>query len=726
LSKKHYDDPHAKREAKKYDKPVPSREFILDYLESAGRPMYWRELCEALNIAEEEERSGIAFRLKAMVRDGQLMKDRRGRYCLLGKLTLIPGRVITHPDGFGFMVPDDGSDDIFISARQMRQVWHGDRVLVQVTGEDRRGRPEGVIMDVIERNTERVVGQFYCDSGVAYVAPDNKRMIHDVMIPSDKTMNAKPGQIVSVEIRTHPQMRAQPIGEVKEILGEHMAPGMEIEVALRSYDIPYEWPETLQEEVAMLPDSVTEEDCEGRKDLRDLAFVTIDGIDAQDFDDAVYCKPRSRGGWVLYVAIADVSHYVQPNTALDVEAKNRGNSVYFPGRVVPMLPEKLSNELCSLRPKVDRLSMVCEMSVGADGKLSRYRFYRAVIHSKARLTYHEVFEMLQGDKSTRERYDHLLKHIDELHALYQVLRASRKKRGAIDLDLVETRILFGDDKKIEKIVPLVRNDAHRLIEECMLLANVATARYLTSAKIPMLYRVHDKPGEEKITQVRDFLAECGLSLGGGKQPKPEMYARLLEAVKGRDDFNLIQTVILYSLQQAAYSPDNIGHFGLAYKAYAHFTSPIRRYPDLLIHRAILHTLGNGDPKQFHHDHDEMVELGEHCSSTERRADEATRDVVAWLKCEFMQEKVGEIYKGKISGITNFGIFVCLHDYYVEGLVHVTGLPSDYYKMDAGRHKLTGERSGRQFRLSDEVTVLVARVDLDERKIVFDWVDDDER
>ncbi len=711
-------DPFAEREADRYEHPIPSREFILQFLNDLGKPTTSQNLVQEFGITNDEL-EGFENRLAAMVRHAQIIQDRRGRYCLREKLELIPGRVIGHPDGFGFVVPDKGGKDIFLSPRQMHTVIHGDRVLVRIKGLDRRGRPEGMILEVLEHVTKHIVGRFYLERGIAYVEPDNKKISRAVFIPDDEILGAKPGQMVTVEMTVPPSIRMQLIGKVTEVLGDHMAPGLEIDVAIRSHDIPHEWSEAIKQQIQQYSLTLSDEEINGRRDLRDLPLLTIDGEDAQDFDDAVYCEPLPKGGWTLYVAIADVSHYVSAQSVLDIEAHKRGNSVYFPGRVVPMLPEILSNGLCSLNPDVDRLCMVCEMSIDANGQLKRSRFYTAVMHSHARLTYTDVAKMLvDNDETLISQHATIYPHLQHLYELYQTLNKSRAKRGAIEFDTTETQIVFGPDKKIEKIVPMIRNDAHRLIEECMLMANVATAQFLAKNEIPLLYRIHASPIEEKITAFREFLAEISLQLKGGKEPIPKHYMQLLGEAVGRPDYHLIQTVLLRSLSQAQYSPDNIGHFGLAYPEYAHFTSPIRRYPDLLVHRAIKHVLSRKPVEKFRYNHVEMEELGSHCSMTERRADEATRNVVSWLKCEFLQDHIGEVYDGLITSVKNFGLFVELENIYVEGLVHITELRNDYYNYDPVKHRLRGERTGKTYRLGDRIRVLVANVDLDERNIDF--------
>jgi ribonuclease R len=711
-------DPSFERESRLYSRPVPSREFLLEYLRDAGKPLTWERLCEALGL-DEYERGAVQRRLDAMVREGQLVRNRRDGYLPVNRTDLVPGRVVGHPDGYGFLLPDDGGEDLYLSPREMRGLVHGDRAVVRVAGVDRRGRREGALVEVLERNTSQVVGRLFLEKGVAFVVPDNARVRHDVLVSPQDLGGAHTGQIVMAEIVEQPTHRSPPVGRVVEVLGDHMGPGMEIDIAVRAHGLPYVWPEAVEREVADFTHEVPALATEGRTDLRGLPLVTIDGADAKDFDDAVYCEPKPRG-WRLFVAIADVSAYVRPGTPLDGEARTRGTSVYFPGRVVPMLPEVLSNGLCSLNPDVDRLCMVCEMYVSREGEVTRSRFFQAVMRSHARLTYDTVAAILvEGDRKLREELAHLVPHLENLRALYAALRQAREARGAIDFESTETRIVFGPAQKIARIDPIERNDAHRLIEECMIAANVAAARFLQRHRMPALYRVHDGPSRERLEALREFLGELGLKLRGGESPEPRHYARLLEEVSGRPDRHLIQTVMLRSLAQAVYSPDNAGHFGLALPAYAHFTSPIRRYPDLLVHRAIRHLLEGGRAADFAYRPVDMVQLGEHCSTTERRADEATRNAVDWLKCEYMLDKVGDAFDGTVSAVTSFGLFVELDGIYVEGLVHVTALKADYYHFEPSHHRLVGERTRRVFRLGDRVCVRVTRVDLDERKIDFE-------
>lgn len=709
-------DPFAEREAQKYERPIASRELIMAYLEDFAKPISYKELISAFDMKEEEQQIALKRRLRAMERDGQIVRTRAKKYSIVVPMELIRGRVIGRRDGYGFVEPETGGDDIFLSPYQMQAVFPDDIVQVRPIGTDRRGRPEGTIVEILKRNTTQIVGRLFHEEGVDFVVPEQKNINLDILIPEGLAGTAVAGQYVVVKITKQPSQRRQPVGEIIEVLGDRREPGMETEVAIRSHGLRYLWPTEVAQEIRKIPLDVNEKEIKkNRKDCRKLPFVTIDGVDAKDFDDAVYCHPTENGKWTLYVAIADVSYYVEPNTTLDQEAYLRGNSVYFPSRVIPMLPEALSNEICSLKPNVDRLVMVCEMQINKEGKLENYDFYPGVIRSHARLTYAEVARMLEHPEKYKNA---LLKHLQNLHALYKKLYKQRVIRGALNFETTETRIIFDEQDKIRQIVPVVRNDAHKIIEECMLIANVATARFLQQHKMPVLYRVHEGPTNERLERLHDFLRGVGLRLSGGDSPTSQDYAKLLERVEGRLDAHLIQTVLLRSLAQAIYTPSNKGHFGLAYDAYCHFTSPIRRYPDLLVHRAIRHILERKSADQFHYKIEQFGDFGLHCSKTERSADLATRDVVDWLKCQYLLGKVGNCYDGVIVDITSFGAFVELKDLYVQGLLHITELENDYYTYDATHHRLVGQRSGKQYRLGDPLYVQVARVDVDERQVDF--------
>ncbi|HET7649438.1 MAG TPA: ribonuclease R [Gammaproteobacteria bacterium] len=714
-------DPFAEREARKYERPIPSREAILDWCEHMDRPLLFEELADGLRLRSTTDIEALSRRLGAMLRDGQLVQNRRGEYCVVRRLALVAGTVIGHRDGFGFLKPDEGGDDVFLPPRQMRSLIHGDRAVVRVQGVDSRGRPEGSLVDVLERNTHELAGRFMEEHGICFLIPDNPRIPHRVLVPGHERGNAQRGQMVVVELTRQPDKETEAIGRVTRILGERHAPGMEVELAIHAHGLPHQWPADVLTDMRGFDAEVPADAKRDRLDLRDTPLVTIDGEDARDFDDAVFCEPV-RGGFRLIVAIADVSHYVHPGTALDLEARNRGTSVYFPDRVIPMLPEGLSNGLCSINPDVDRLCLACEMRISHDGEVTRTRFHEGVMRSHARLTYTKVAAMLvERDNGLRKQYSAVVPHLENLHALYRVLSKTRARRGAIEFDSTETRIVFGDDRRILRIDPLVRNDAHRLIEECMIAANVEAAKFLHKHNMPTLFRVHAGPNVDRLTELRAFLHTVGLSLGGGDAPEAIHYAKLLAKVMARPDKSLIEMVLLRSLAQAVYSPHNVGHFGLALPYYAHFTSPIRRYPDLLVHRAIRHVLRGGTHKSFIYSPMQMDSLGNHCSMTERRADEATRDAVAWLKADYMKDHIGKEFDGIITGVTPFGVFVQLNGLFIEGLVHVTSLPNDYYTHDPAGHRMIGERSGRVYRLTDPVSVRVASVNLDERKIDFELV-----
>ena len=706
------EDPQKEREAMFYEKPLPSRELILKVMADQGVPLSILKLNELLEIANDESEA-FNKRIRAMERQGQIMRNRKDDFCISEKLNLIPGRIQGHPDGFGFLIPDQGGDDIFLSSREMMQVLHNDRVMVQTIGQDRKGRPEGKVIEILERKNETLVGRVVQGQGVTIVAAEDKRINQDFLIPYHFDMDAKPGQIVVIEITAQPSFKSRPMGKVIQILGNYADSGMEIEIALRKHQLPYNFSQETIEIAESFSKKVTEKDFKGRIDVRDLSLITIDGETARDFDDAVYAESIDKN-WRLVVAIADVSFYVQPDKILDKEAFERGNSVYFPRRVIPMLPEALSNGLCSLNPHVDRLCMICDMMIDQQGKVISYKFYPSVMESKARMTYKDVSTLLnETSPELTEKYKAIIPHIKNLESVYKILTKQRHARGAIEFASSETIMIFNDQGKIDRIEPVIRNEAHRIIEECMLAANVCAANFLIEHEHSALYRIHEGPTEERLENLRIFLAEFGFMLGGGDKPSIKDYATVIEKIKGRPDEHLLQTVLLRSMQQAVYSPDNIGHFGLAYEAYAHFTSPIRRYPDLLIHRAIKATLEKKKmPAANWH------VLGQHCSMTERRADDATRDVSSWLKCYYMQDKIGEIYEGTVAGVTSFGLFVSIDGIYIEGLLHVTELGNDYFTYDKARHAMVGERSHAIYRLGDRLKVKLVRVDLELSKIDF--------
>ncbi|WP_300337592.1 ribonuclease R [Accumulibacter sp.] len=705
-------DPYLERELKTYEQPLPSREYILQVLEEQGKPVSFDAVCVLLDI-QVHELELLQRRLRAMEREAQVLRNRKGSYILPERASLIAGRIEGHPDGYGFLVPDDAGEDLFLEAKQMSKVLHRDRALVRVVGVDRKGRREGVIVEVLERANRLVVGRLVVEHGITLVVPENRRINQDILVTPDGKGGASSGAVVTVEIIEQPERHSKPIGRIVEVIGNYADPGMEIEIALRKHELPFEFSSGALAEAAALPEALNPSEWEGRADLRALPLLTIDGETARDFDDAVFAEKNGQG-WRLVVAIADVSHYVQPGTALDREARERGNSVYFPRRVIPMLPEKLSNGLCSLNPDVDRLAMVCDMDIDDRGVVTHYQFYRAVFRSHARLTYDQVWNWLAGSvQPASDIHRRLQPQLQALYGLFKVLSAARGKRGAIDFETIETMMLFNEQGKIDRIVPVHRNDAHRVIEECMLAANVCASGFLQANRQPCLYRIHQGPTPEKLEALRNFLKEFGIALAGGDDPTASDYAELLEGIKARPDAQLLQTVMLRSLRQAQYSPDNVGHFGLSYEHYTHFTSPIRRYPDLLVHRSIKAVLAGETyaPGKW-------ADIGAHCSMSERRADEATRDVTNWLKCYYMRDRIGETFAGTIAAVVPFGVFVALDEVYVEGLVHVSELGEDYFQYDSVRHQMLGERTARRFRLGDRLQVKLVRADLETGRIDF--------
>ncbi|EMT8229851.1 TPA: ribonuclease R, partial [Neisseria gonorrhoeae] len=704
-------DPFLSREKQRYEHPLPSREWIIELLERKGVPSKIESLARELSITEDEY---VFFerRLKAMARDGQVLINRRGAVCAADKLDLVKCRVEAHKDGFGFAVPlmpmDEG--DFVLYERQMRGVMHGDTVTVRPAGIDRRGRREGTVLDIVERAQSKVVGRFYMDRGVAILEPEDKRLNQSIVLEPDGVARFKPesGQVIVGKIEVYPEQNRPAVAKIIEVLGDYADSGMEIEIAVRKHHLPHRFSEACAKSAKKIPDHVRKSDLKGRVDLCDLPLVTIDGETARDFDDAVFAEKVGRN-YRLVVAIADVSHYVRPDDAIDADAQERSTSVYFPRRMIPMLPENLSNGICSLNPDVERLCMVCDMVVTYAGNIKEYRFYPAVMRSHARLTYNQVWKWLSDGIGNPHKAQ-----IDTLYKLFKILQKKRLARGAVEFESVETQMIFDDNGKIEKIVPVVRNDAHKLIEECMLAANVCAADFLLKNKHTALFRNHLGPTPEKLATLREQLGLLGLQLGGGDNPSPKDYAALAEQFKGRPDAELLQVMMLRSMQQAVYEPHCEGHFGLAYEAYAHFTSPIRRYPDLTVHRAIKAVLN----RKTYTPNKSWQALGVHTSFCERRADDAGRDVENWLKTYYMRDKVGEIFEGKISGVANFGIFVTLDDIHIDGLVHISDLGEDYFNFRPEIMAIEGERSGIRFNMGDRVAVRVARADLDDGKIDF--------
>ncbi|MET0506536.1 MAG: ribonuclease R [Luteibacter sp.] len=712
-------DPHADREAQRYEKPIPSREAILALFEERGELLSEHDIARALRLFDEYEIVALNRRLGAMVRDGQLLRNRRGDYAPAQKLSLLPGRVIANAEGYGFLRPDEGGEDLYLSPQQMRSVLHGDRVLASVVGIDRRGRRQGAIVEVLERRSPRLVGRVVIENGVTLVEPDDRRLHQNIMIPSGRDSGARSGEIVVVEITDPPTQHRGPMGTVRAVLGERLQPSLVVEMAIASHDLPHEFPVQVIRQAEEIEPKVTAEERKGRTDIRKLPLVTIDGEDARDFDDAVYAEALKEGGFRLIVAIADVSHYVPVGTPLDVEGYNRSTSTYFPGFVVPMLPETLSNGICSLMPKVERLCMVCDMQIDEEGEVVRSKFYDAVMFSHARLTYNKVWQAVgERNADVRDEIADVLPQVETLHKLYKVMAKARKRRGAIDFETPEVKFRLGPAGDVESMGASDRNDAHKMIEECMIAANVQAARFLTKRKVPALYRVHASPPAEKYDDLLQFLKEFKLKMPPADEVTPADFSALLKKVHDRPEAELIQSVLLRAQSMAVYHPENQGHFGLALDAYAHFTSPIRRYPDLLVHRAIRYALTRGKPADYVYSEAQMSAMAIHCSQRERRAEEAERDVDERFKCAWMEKHVGEEFAGTITGVTSFGLFVELAASRVSGLVHVSQLPNDYYKFDPVRHLLQGERTGAAYRLGDYVSVQVLRASLEDRKIDF--------
>ena len=703
-----------------------SADVIRQTLADSDRPLTRRQLSVLFGLDKAGSDKIIKPILVDLVQRGEVVRNRRAAYGLASEMDLTAGRISAHPDGFGFVIPDAGGDDLYLSPRQMRQIMHGDRVLAAVTGVDRRGRKEGGIVEVVERAHSQIVGRLLIDSGVAVVVPDDPRLTQDVLIPLDKVGQASPGQIVVAQIHSPPTANRGPVGDIIAVLGQADEPGIATDIAVYSHQLPAAFPEAVVAAAAAFGDRIDDRIAATRKDLRALPLLTIDGADARDFDDAVYAEPRADGGHRLIVAIADVAEYVQPDSALDEEAQMRGTSVYFPDRVIPMLPEALSNGLCSINPEVDRLCLVCDMQVDERGKVKNSRFYEAVMRSHARMTYDQVERMVSdGDAGLRERFAHVHATLDHLYAVYRSLSRHRERRGALDFDSQAVYFQFDPEGRVADIRLATRHDAHRLIEECMIAANVEASKFV-GQQLPMLYRVHEPPQSDKLEALEEFLRAQGLNVRWKEQPEPAQFAAIQNQVADRPVRHLVNAVLLRSLSLAVYQPENLGHFGLALASYAHFTSPIRRYPDLLLHRAIKHLCRKQPRSQFPYGGARMEELGRHCSWTERRAEEAGRDVDERLKAQFMQRHLGDIFEGIVTGVTSFGLFVELPDYGVSGLVHVTAMPNDYYQFDPVSHSLTGKRRGVRLRLADRVRVEITAVSLEERKIDMRLVEGGQR
>ena len=718
-------DPHASREAEKYEQPITSREAIAEFLAESNGPLTAEDIARALHLTAPDRYEALSRRLAAMLRDGQLLMNRRGGYAVARKLDLIAGTVIANPDGFGFLKAEDGGEDLFLPPGEMRKALHGDRVLASVTNIDRRGRREGAIVEVLEHRLTRLTGRYSERSRIGMVVPDDRRVLTEVLIPPEDRNEAREGQLVVVEVTAPPERGRPPMGRILLVLGDKLTPSLVVEAAIHGHDLPHVFPREALAEAVLVPVAVPASETTDRVDLRKLPLVTIDGEDAKDFDDAVWCEPN-KNGFKLIVAIADVSHYVRPGTALDDEAIKRATSVYFPGFVVPMLPETLSNGICSLMPKVERMCFACEMQVDFEGNVTASKFYEAVMRSHARLTYTQVWKAV-GEADTEAGVEavaqigSLMPQVLRLHQLYKVLAKARNRRGAIEFESGEVRFVLDSKGEVVQAGMLERNDAHKLIEECMIAANVEAAKFVGSRQVPAPYRVHPRPPEAKYADLLEYLSEFGLSLPPWSKVQPRDFTQLLRKIRIRPDAPLLETVLLRSQSLAVYQTENLGHFGLALEAYGHFTSPIRRYPDLLLHRSIKHALLSGDPDGYRYTLKEMSALALHCSEMERRADEVEREVDERYRGAWMEKHVGDEFDGVVSGVTNFGLFVELAGSKVNGLVHVTQLPHDFYHFDPLRRSLAGERQGLKFRLGDPVRVLVLKASVEDKRIDFKLV-----
>ena len=728
-----HQDSQAKLEEQRYENPIPSRVYIINTLEELGVPASHKKLCKKFAIKDQKQQNAIEYRLKAMLKDGQLIMNKKRCYSVAKNVKLIKGTVQAKKEGHGIFVPENGKKNLYIAPKAMLNLFDGDTILARCLTRDYKSRIEAIPAEVIKRGISKIVGKYYNNKyNDGYIVAENKCNNRRINIKSSDIIPNN-GEYVLAEIIEYPDEFTEATAVVTEILGYQDKPRIEIDIAIRENDIPFVWSQEALQESKKISKKITSSEINERIDLRYLPFVTIDGEDSKDFDDAIFCAKKKQGGWRLYVAIADVSHYVKVNSRLDTEAQTRGNSVYFPDYVIPMLPERLSNVICSLNPKKDRLVMVCEMTISAQGRLSGYQFYEAVIHSQARLTYTQALAFVSSKLTTNDsKYAHIIPHIQEFYRFYQARIQHRNDKGAIQFDTTETNIIFNTHKKIRKIVPVIRNDAHKMIEEAMLCANIAAAKILLKNDMLALYRSHADISPEKQKSLADFLAGLGINISKTKKLSGKDIALLLTKAQQRTDFKIIQTVILRSMSTAEYSEVNIGHFGLGFKSYTHFTSPIRRYPDLLVHRAIKQLIrGKQDIKHtvkvsaasalakknnYPYKITEIHNLGVHCSATERRADIATRNTLVALKCEYAQKHIGSSFSGTVVTVTGFGLFIELDDILIEGLLHISQLPGNYYRFDKTHHKLIENNGSRVFKLGSKFQVIISKVDLEMKMI----------
>lgn len=699
-----------------------STDIVIKFLMQRNEPANTKSIAETLGRIGKEGRQETFEILEKLRDSGQVTQLSKHRWAMKHAIQEHQGRVIGHVDGHGYVLTDQTKEKVFLRAHDMSDVLHNDVVKVRITGRDRRRKLFGQIIDIVERGNDIVVGRYFSESNMHFVVPDDQRIGQDIFVLPEHVAGAESGQVVSVKITKNPSKNFQPVGEIIEVLGDYLSPGMEIEIAIRKHQLPHQWPENVEQQVKRFASDVSDKDMKGRKDIRDLPLVTIDGEDARDFDDAVYSQPLSNGKHRLVVAIADVSSYVKEGSPLDQEAWQRGTSVYFPNNVIPMLPEVLSNGLCSLNPNVNRLCFVSDMVINKSGEIESYDFYQAVMYSHARLTYTQVSALIEGDSQQANIPDKLHENIHDLYTVSQLLGKNRRQNGTIEFEIPEPLILYDDERKIDRVVARERNNAHRLIEECMLAANICASLMLEDSQLAGIYRVHDAPDEDKISDARVFLRQFKLLLGGGDEPSPKHFSEVINKVEDPLTAKIVQTALLRSMKQARYDIENSGHFALNFDSYTHFTSPIRRYSDLLVHRQIRRLLENPEAQ----DSDEMIlqveKTAEQTSSTERRSEKATREAVQWLKCEFMSHKVGDKLYGVVSSVTEFGLFVELEEFYIDGLVHITSLGQDYYRYDSDKRELVGEQSGRVYKTGQRLEVQVSRVDMEQGRIDFSLTD----
>ncbi len=695
---------------------------MLKYLSQRTEPANTKAIAETLGRVGKDGRQETFTILEQLRDEGKVNQLSKHRWAMKHAIIEHRGRIVGHVDGHGYVLTDETKEKVFLRSHEMREVLHNDIVNVRITGRDRRNKLFGMITEVVERGNQNIVGRYYLENNLHFVVPDDQRIGQDIFVLEEHTKGAKAGQVVAVKITKHPTKHFQPIGEIVEVIGDYLAPGMEIEIAIRKHQLPHQWPSNVERQIESFSEEVSEQDFKGRKDIRDLPLVTIDGEDARDFDDAVYCQPLENGRSRLIVAIADVSSYVKEGSPLDLEAWQRGTSVYFPNNVIPMLPEILSNGLCSLNPEVNRLCFVCDMEIDADGEIATYDFYQAVMYSHARLTYTQVAKLLDGDASGSDIPDALHSSIHDLSKVSQLLGKRRRKTGAIEFEIPEPVIIFDEDRKIERIEARERNDAHKLIEECMLAANICASLMLDDSGAAGIYRVHDQPDEDRIEDTRVFLRQFKLLLKGGEQPTPKDFSEVIAGVSDPLTSKIVQTALLRSMKQARYEIENTGHFALDFDSYTHFTSPIRRYPDLLVHRQIRRLLAEPELNDSDEKRQQISQAAEQTSMAERRAESATREAVQWLKCEFMSHKLGDRLKGVVTSVTEFGLFVELEEFYVDGLVHITSLGQDYYRFDGDRRQLVGEHSGKVYKTGDRLEIQVSRVDMEQGRIDFALTD----